>query len=422
MSIFRLGRARAGVAAISAGTVAGHAVTLLATPILSRVYTPDAFGEFAALIAIVAIAATAGSLRLETAIPIATDDDAENLVKVGIWSSLIGGLICALGLSLTGHQNDSQPIWLWSSLLIYLVWVTAAYQILTAFWLRSHQYAALARRNLLQGAGTAGGQLLFSRWIQTSVGLAAGLALGRTLGLVSLVLKGRSSTDKWADARPVSATMKRYWKFPVLFMPAAILNVLGTQIPILIIAGAYGPASAGNLAQAITLGAIPAALLGTAIASVVLAEMAARVRAGELDQRARYLRVSRALAPIGLVWLLALVLVAPFLLPVILGPGWATSGQFAAALAPSVSLGLIVSPLTVVTTLYERPVLNLLLDCGRVAMVACAGWLAWWLGLGAVADVLAMSVAMAAVYILTWFICLSIVSGGNGAEGRVLDG
>ena len=114
-----IGRAQGGIAAISTGTVAGQAVTLLATPFLSRIYSPEAYGAFASLIAFVAIASTAGSLRMESAVPIATAGEARNLVKASAWSSVIAGIVCAVMLSVVAHHADSRDPWLGSLFVIY---------------------------------------------------------------------------------------------------------------------------------------------------------------------------------------------------------------------------------------------------------------------------------------------------------------
>jgi len=256
------------------------------------------------------------------------------------------------------------------------------------------------------------------------MGLTAGLAIGRTLGVTSLVREsGLMRTRRTPEAVPMAPTLRRYWRFPLVFMPSALLNVLGTQLPILIVARAYGEESAGNLAQAVTFGGMPAALLGTAVSSVVLAEMAARVRAGELDQRARYLRVSKALLPIGVGWFLVLVIAGRPLLPIVLGPQWSESGQYLAALAVGASLGLVVSPVSVVFVLYERALINVLLDAFRIVLVAGLGAVAWTAGFGPVGAVLLMSIGMGIVYVVMWFAGLRMVSprGRAAHEGSRME-
>lgn len=414
---FSFGRAATGIAAISTGTAAGQAVTLLLTPVLSRIYSPDAYGAFASLMALVAIASTAGSLRLESAVPIATAGEARQLLKASAWSSLVAGIVCAALMAGSGHFAISSEPWLGSVLVVYIVWVTAVYTVLTTYSLRSHHYAAVARRNFLQAMGTAGGQLVLSRWLKSALGLTAGLAVGRSLGLASMVRESRLHGNRHVAAElSMGNALRHFWRFPLIFMPSALLNVLGTQLPILVLVRAYGAESAGNLAQAMKIGAIPAALLGTAISSVVLAEMATRVRAGELDQRARYLRVSKALLPLGLAWYFLLVILGRPLLPIVLGSEWSASGQYLASLAIAAATGLIASPVSVVFVLYERALVNVLLDISRVVLVAGLAAAAWAMGVGPVGAVFTMSLGMAVVYVAIWLLGLSTVTLSGGGH------
>jgi O-antigen/teichoic acid export membrane protein len=413
----RIGRAGGGIAAISSGAALGQAVALLATPVLSRLYSPAEFGAYASLIAMVTIAATAGSLRLESAVSIASAGDERSLVGASAWASLVAGLACAALMSATRHEAISSHPLAGSLLVIFLVWVTAMYTVLIAYSLRSLQYSVVARGSALQTLGMVGGQLAVSRWIKSAVGLAAGMAIGRSIGVASMAWESQLLKGREKQAKPkLSVILTQYWRFPVVFMPSALLNVLGTQLPILLVTRVHGTESAGNLAQALSVGAIPAALVGSAISSVVMAEMAARVRAGELDQRARYIRISKALLPLGIVWFLLLITAGPPLLPIVLGSQWSESGRYLAALAVTAATGLVVSPVSVVFVLYERALLNILLDTGRIVVVGGLGLVAWRLGLSPVRTVSIMSFGMAFVYIAIWLLGLRTSSGAPASR------
>lgn len=405
-----LGRAHRGMASITASSGAGQMISLAVTPILSRLYPPEAFGAFAALMAVTSIAAIGGTMRLETAVPIASHADATSLARTSFWSSLLAGMLACIvvfGWSGTGFWRASWPNGL---LVVFLVLIGGMYSVLTNYSLRSRNYPALARRNLWRRIGTSGGQVLAAPWLNSASGLVAGAVIGGSLGLASLVRESGLLAGGRVRARAQVVALRRYWRFPVLFMPAALLNAFGVQIPLLLVTSWYGAESAGNLAQALRLGAVPAMLLGAAASSVILGELSTLVRNGQLNQRARYLRVSRALAPVALAWFLLLTLAGPWAAPLILGSAWPDVGSYVAAVAYSSAAGLLVAPLSVVLIIYERAALNFTLDLGRVVLVFGAGVAAWAAGDGPVEAVLAMAIAMALVYGVTWLVGLRVVS------------
>ena len=413
----RLGGAHKGVAAILSSTAGGQLVTLAATPFLTRLYSPADFGVFAVLVSIVVIAATVGSLRLEFAIPVCSPAEARVLVRIALTTSLLAGL-GLVPLVLTGEYAQDAQLWGGSRgvglallVIVYLVWVTSAYTVLTNYALRQRTYGAVARRNFLQALGTAGGQLALARWLPSSIGLTLGLALGRSIGVLSLVRETRLARRDVVSAPQWRAVLGAYWRYPAVFLPAGLMNELSLQFPILLVGFAYSAPDAGNLSQAIRLTAVPAALLGGAVSSVVMAEMAHRVREGTINNRVRYLKASKALLPIAIGWAAVLLLAAPWVLPALLGEGWVSSGLYAAVMAPSVGLSVLVSPLTMVLPVYEKSLLQLGLDGLRLLLVCGSGVTAWSVGAGPVAAVMAMSLCLAAVYVVTWFAGLKVVSG-----------
>ena len=127
------------------------------------------------------------------------------------------------------------------------------------------------------------------------------------------------------------------------------------------------------------------------------------------------MKASKALFPVAIGWAAILLLIAPWALPALLGTGWATSGIYAAVMAPSVSLGVLVSPLTMVLPIYQKSVLQFGLDGLRLLVVCGSGLAAWAWGFGPVAAVLVMSLCMTGVYLATWLVGLRVVSISRSA-------
>lgn len=408
-----------GGASMTASTMLGQVAVLAATPILSRLYDPVAFGVFGVLTSFSLIAATAGSLRLDLAVPVATPAEAPSLLRIGMISSLVVGLAAAPFAVHTAVKGDTSGAFglTWatvSQVLVtaLLIWSTASYNIFTSFSVRSRDYRGVAVRNLAQSFGAAAGQLALAKSLPSFLGLLLGQTIGRLLGLASLTIGTRKERQRYRRVQS-KRLAREYWRYPLVLMPASLMNIASLQFPMILVSFFYSASDSGNLAQALRLTALPASLVGAAVASVVLAEISNRIRAGLVENRSSYLRVTKALFPIGMAWAMALLLVAPWALPVLLGPNWESSGQYAAALAPSVCLGLIVSPLTTVLPLYGKSALQFVLDGARLALVVGFGVLAWAQGLGPVMAVTFMSLALAAVYAATWIAGLRLVSRGS---------
>ncbi|HEX7001835.1 MAG TPA: hypothetical protein VF164_09075, partial [Trueperaceae bacterium] len=63
------------VGMLAVGTAAGHVVSILAAPLLTRVYSPADFGLLAVFTAVTAIAGVAVSLRLGLAVAVPAEHE-----------------------------------------------------------------------------------------------------------------------------------------------------------------------------------------------------------------------------------------------------------------------------------------------------------------------------------------------------------
>lgn len=405
--------ARRGFLALVSGTAAGQGLAILAAPVLSRLYSPSAFGVFIFILTISGILAVVASLRLDYAIPLTSSlDEARNLTRASMWSSAIVGALTLAGVVVFDGPLSSfagfefLPWGLWLPLLVTL---TAVFNILSQAALRSRKYGAVARRTVIQGVGTVVGQLGAAIVSRSPGGLLSGQLLGRSLGIVALARTSKTLLRR-ADEETPRATMRRYWRFPVVFAPSALINTLGASLPLLVVASRYGVHEAGLLGLTQRLAAVPAALVGVAVGQVFSAEISARIRNGQSHNRDLFLRTAYRLGVLGFVITVGLFTIAPWLLPVALGHRWAGSGGYAEATALVVGVGFVISPLSFVFLAYERVRSLALLDILRVGLVLGPGLLCYELGLSPITAVWAMSAGQLVTYAITWFVALRIVT------------
>ncbi len=393
------------------GTAGGQLVAIAATPLLTRLYSPVDYGGYSYLASVTLIVAGIACLRLERAVPLPeSDEEAREVIAVASLASLCFAALTAVALLGVRQLEQAPPIlhsvWVW--VVPPAVFATAEYTLWSQAALRLEDYSAVARRSFTQNASTVifQGVLAPLRW--GTGGLLVGQLGARVLSTVQLILSSRELIGGW-HWRGCRRALSRFARFPCVMAPAALFNVLGTYLPVLLVGWLYGQAEAGHLGVAQQVVLLPSMILGTAVGQVYVGRLSASRREGGGDDRRVFLRASAALTALALPFALGVILLGPQLLPVLLGERWAAAGPMAAAMAVSAAFGLVVSPLSYVLVAFERSWTTLLLDVLRVLVVAAAGYLGFRMGADALVTTLAMFLAQASVYALTWLVCLRIV-------------
>jgi O-antigen/teichoic acid export membrane protein len=416
----RLGASGRGFASILSATALAQVISFVALPLLSRLYSPEAFGVFTLVIAVVAIVAPVATLRLESAAMLAAEGSevravvrnaVTSIVAVGLATFIIIQVLEAAGVWSAGSVHLSA---LWVSILVIL---TSLFSLLSQLALRERKYALVARRNLYQAVAMSVGQAAASLVSRAATGLLIGYVLGRLVALVSLWRPTREYFGR-TDRGVRRAAWRTYWKFPLVFTPSALLNALGSQAPVIFIITWFGAGLGGQVGMAERIVAVPLALIGAAAGQVLEAEMSRTIRAGEHRVRRLYLRTSAMLAGVALLCVAGFILLGGWLVPILLGQEWVIAGTAVQILALSAGVRLVASPMSKIIILYQRSLANTILDVSRVFLIACAFGaiallelpldIALWLIYG----------ALAATYAVTWFYGLHVASHARGVPDQ----
>jgi O-antigen/teichoic acid export membrane protein len=396
-----------GLSAIIGGTAAGHLAGLVASPALSRLFTPAEFGTFTVVLAIALTLAPAMALRFELAVPLPKDDSvARALVLLGLAASIVTALTTsAVAISAGGSISKALGVpsaasWLPAAPLIAMT--LAWFALLNQWALRQQRYALAARRNLVQGVSTVLLQIGAGWANLRSGGLLGGYAGGQLLGILTLL--PRSHTPWARQPHHLAATARRFVRFPLYLAPAGMINAAGVHLPTVLIGGLFGVTAAGWFGLAQRILAFPMMLLGHAVAQVYLSELAKSQRDSTALAQRIFLHASRRLLLAAAVSGMAVLTLAPMAFPLIFGTAWATSGLIAQALALSLAAQLVASPVSPTLVVYERTALQLGWDAGRLAVVTAAVVVPWWMGAGLVACTWSLSVASAGTYAVSWWL------------------
>lgn len=402
------GRNRRGVAAILSGTALGQLIVAGFSPVLTRLYGPEAFALLSVFTAMTGISAIVMAARLEMAVPTApTDAEARRIVAAALalclTLSVLGSLICLLlgrwAQDVLGVPGVAR--WLW--LMPWAGGFSAAYVVLTQWSVRVGAYSSIGWRNVIRAVFTVGPQVGAALAGLRLGGTVVGLSTGHAAGTVALLAgaKGLRVRDLVVGPRAMIPVLTERARFCAALTVSGLLNVAGTQAPILIFATAYTGDEVGFLGLTQRTLAIPVALIGASLMQVYVGQLSQHLREGKASD-ALFLRLTKVLAVIGVGGACVLVLAGEPLFAFVFGERWATAGEYARILAPAIALQLVAVPLSQTLILTGHTRLQVMWDIGRLVAVCGATVAAIAAGGTARQTLMAMSIAISLSYLAQW--------------------
>jgi len=348
------------VGVLTGGTAFAQGLTVLALPLLTRLYTPDDFALLAVYVAVIGIITVVSCLRYNIAIPLPEDDD-DGLALLAV--SLLAATVISAALVLPVLLAPAQTAALLGqpSLAPFLwmvplgVFLASAYNALQYWASRKKRFGLVTRTRMTRALGGVGTQLGLGVAALSPFGLILGHMLYGGLGVVGL------ARDLWRQDRPalrglstarLAAQAAQYRRFPMWSVPEALFNTAGVQLPIILIAAAAAGPEAGFLMLAMRVMGLPMGLVGASVAQVFLVEAPAKLRDGTLSAFTR--RTMWTLLKIGAPPLLAVGVLSPLLFPLVFGTEWARAGWLVAWMTPWFVLQFVASPVSMVLHVTGR--------------------------------------------------------------------
>lgn len=350
-----------GVSVLVGGTVGAQALMVLASPLLTRLYTPEDFGLLAVYASVLSLFTVIASLRYELAIPL-PDKDSE-AAHLAILSLLIVGLITAISalVILIGGESLAQLIntpsmvnYLW--LIPVGVFAIGCYQVFNYWAIRNKSFGIIAKTKISQIIATLIVQL--SGFKLGVLALMLGQTGGQAVGVMALARPALNSPHfkvwKWRDLKKVAA---RYRSFPIFSTWGGFLNTASMQLPPLLFAIFFSAGVAGLYALAHRVLAMPMSLVGSAVANVFFSNAAEAYREDRLAPlfESVYAKLASIIMPVMLV----LMIDAPRLFAFVFGENWQEAGELARWMAPWLAVVFIASPLSVLFEILEKQKLGM---------------------------------------------------------------
>lgn len=344
------------------GTTFAQILTILATPILTRLYGPEDFGLSALFLSITGIIGIIICLRYELSIMLPkSDEEAANLLGLSFVIALTLSIITIPFIWFGKHsiQNILKApqlgTYLW--LVPLFIFVSGIFLALEYWNSRTKHYKRLSVAKVVRSIAVTG----------TQIGAGfSGYATGGSLISASLVGQSVSTlilgsqiwkNDKSLFLRSISLkkileVLKRYRKFPLVDSWSALLNTISWQMPIFLLSYFFSPVVVGFYSLGFRLLQLPMSFIGSSISQVFFQRASEAKTEGTLSSLVE--NVFRSLVIIGMFPILTMAIVGSDVFSVIFGEVWTEAGVFTQILSIWAFVWFISSPLSTLWIVFEE--------------------------------------------------------------------
>lgn len=387
------------------GTTIALVITTIASPIITRLYGPEAFGLFALFSSITGVFGVIACLRYEAAIMLPkSDKDAANvlglclLVGVLVSLSTIPALI-VLQQPLTEslHVLHLRPfLWLIPPTLL----ITAIFLAMSSWNTRNAQFDTISTARIATSFASTGTQLGAGVLGYASGGFLIGAnIIGQIVATFILgihVIREHLSFFRrnitWSG---IVAMLKKYSNFPKYDAGAEFINTLSWQIPIFLLAYFFSTTIVGYFSLGMTIVYYPMTLLGAAIAQVFFLKAAKAKHDGSLSVIVK--DIFSLLIKISLFPFLLLTFIGRDLFVLIFGSSWGEAGFYIQILSIWGIFLFTSSPISSILSIEGKQKIGLVLSTINLVTRFLSICIGGFLGVPAIA-ILLFSVSGIVVY------------------------
>jgi len=326
------------VVIMASGTAAAQLISFVLTPVITRLYGPEAYGLMGVFMAIIQTIAPVAALTYPIAVVLPKrDEDAKGLMKLSWYISI--GLAAAAGILLLLFNEPIAQIFQIGDVapflfLIPVVIIFSAFLQVTEQWLvRTKQFEIPAKASFLQSLLTQGSKAGIGLFFPAAAVLVVLTAAGNGVKALIMMLftnstRAKSPNTVQEKGKSLRNLAKRYQDFPMFRAPQVLLNGMSQNIPVFVLSSFFGPAAAGFYSIGRTVLSLPIQLIGKSVGDVFYPRI---TEAGNNNENLTRLitKTTFALAAVGIIPFGTIVIAGPWLFSFVFGSDWVTAGEYA---------------------------------------------------------------------------------------------
>lgn len=329
------------IAVAVTGTTSAQAITMIFSPLVARIYGPDAFGILGTFSALVAVMTPLVALSYPIAIIIPKEDnEAAKILYLSVLITLTA--VSGITLILLTLKKWYVPILSLQKIEGYLLLLPLALafgvsvQIFQHWFIRKKHFKVNAQASVIHALFVNLTKVISGLFWPLAGVLIAVTVIGSAVHGFILVLVSKNKTIQWRIQWPGLNELKevgwKYYDFPLFRTPQAFLNAISSNLPIIMLTAFFGPVEAGFYVLCRRVLKIPTQWIGKSVGDVFYVRVNEAINKKE-DVRKLLVKASIYLATVGFVPFVLVVLFGPNIFKIIFGTHWLHAGEYARWLA-----------------------------------------------------------------------------------------
>ncbi|MDM8101200.1 MULTISPECIES: lipopolysaccharide biosynthesis protein [Oceanobacillus] len=344
------------------GTAGAQAIVLAFSPIITRLYGPEAFGVMGTFNAMINIIGPVAALTYPIAIVLPKSDyNAKNLIRLSL---IITGTISLISLIIIFLFNEQivnifnlKEISSFLYLIPFVIIFAGLVQVSEQWLIRTKQFKINAKVTFWQSVIINGGKAGIGLFYPFASVLVILTFLANGLRAAMMIFFSRRSSYKdetieKEEKKTSKQLAKEYYDFPTYRAPEVFLNAISNGLPVLMLTSFFGVAAAGFYTIGRTILSLPSQLIGKAVGDVFYPRIAEAAKKGE-NVTALIKKATLALGGVCILPFSIVILFGPTLYSFVFGSDWVIAGEYARWIALWSFFGLMNRP-----SVRALPVLN----------------------------------------------------------------
>ena len=346
------------VSTLAFGTLISQGLVVASSPLLTRLFSVEAFGVLSVFTSITVFFAVISTGRYELAIGLPKkNSEALPIIKLILFLGFGISLLYLFGIILfkdilqihdqSGFLDHSS-----SYLAPIYVFFIAVYSALSYWNQRNKKYKLISISNAVQVIAATVFSIIFGL-LGFKEGMVWSLIIGIVIACLFILIKEKLLSQIWAQKEKMLPVAKEYQSFPRYMIFSDLSLTASQQFIPLLFSILYSTTVVGFFAMANRMLRLPNIVITSSIANVFRNDAIDEIRKTG-DCKALYESTFKKLIFMSLPIYLIVFLVAPFLFKFLFGEVWLEAGYYARIIALFLGIEFIATPLNTLYYVREK--------------------------------------------------------------------